>query len=365
MARLGGAPVKTFSIGFGEAEFDELAYARLVARASAPSTTSWCWDPSARRSRGPRLAPRRAVRRLLGHPDLHGVAAGRRAREGGALGRRRRRAVRRATTGTPSRAASGGTGFLPGFARRVLGAVGAGMPDGMRGRNYLRHMALPDVDRYLDAITLFRSDRQLALLTPEAAALVGGEDPWMAERARRATGRPHWLSALQHSDLQGYLPLDILTKVDRMSMAHSIEARVPLLDHTLVEFAATIPPRAAAPERRARRTCSSGRCAGSCPRRSSTRPKRGFAIPLGRWFRGPLAPASSTICCCPRRASSRGIFDRRPDPAHRGAAGARAGGSRSPALDADLVRAVVPPVPRRQPVAADRRERSGALAGAA
>ena len=52
----------------------------------------------------------------------------------------------------------------------------------------------------------------------------------------------HWLSALQYMDIKSYLPNDILTKVDRMSMAHSIEARVPLLDHKFVEFAATIPP---------------------------------------------------------------------------------------------------------------------------
>ena len=56
------------------------------------------------------------------------------------------------------------------------------------------------------------------------------------------TGERHWLSDLQGLDIKTYLPLDILTKVDRMSMAHSIETRVPLLDHKLVEFAATIPP---------------------------------------------------------------------------------------------------------------------------
>src|SRR5260370_9225775 len=56
------------------------------------------------------------------------------------------------------------------------------------------------------------------------------------------SGNGALLSRRQQLDMGGYLALDILTKVDRMSMAHSIETRVPLLDHKLVEFAATIPP---------------------------------------------------------------------------------------------------------------------------
>src|SRR5205823_3471108 len=72
--------------------------------------------------------------------------------------------------------------------------------------------------------------------------LLAGHDPWSDTRRWLGNGRLYWLSALQYADLNTYLPLDILTKVDRMSMAHSIEARVPLLDHKVVEFAATIPP---------------------------------------------------------------------------------------------------------------------------
>ena len=103
-----------------------------------------------------------------------------------------------------------------------------------------------------------------------------------------ATGG-HWLSRLQALDIDNYLPMDILTKVDRMSMAHSIESRVPLLDHKVVEFAATIPPELNLKGgvtkyilKRAMR--------GILPDAIIDRPKRGFAVPLQYWFRGQLGP---------------------------------------------------------------------------
>ena len=233
----------------------------------------------------------------------------------------------------------------------------------MRGRNYLRHIALPDVDRYLDAITLFRSDRLSSLLTPEAAALLGGEDPWTAERARRATGPAHWLSALQYSDLHGYLPLDILTKVDRMSMAHSIEARVPLLDHTLVEFAATIPPELQM-QNGERKALFKRAMRGVLPEAVLSRPKRGFAIPLGRWFRGPLARFVHDLLLS-ETSLGRGIFD--PGEIRRLVAQPERGQE-----DLDLQLWTLISIELwcrlfldRQPVAFDRREPSAALAGAA
>ncbi len=97
----------------------------------------------------------------------------------------------------------------------------------------------------------------------------------------------HWLSALQRDDLAGYLPLDILTKVDRMSMAHSIEARVPLLDHKLVEFAATLPPELLIHGDTTKYLFKES-MRGLVPDEVLTRPKRGFAVPLGEWFRGDL-----------------------------------------------------------------------------
>ena len=182
------------------------------------------------------------------------------------------------------------------------------MREGMKGRNFLRHIALEGADRYLDATTLFRRDQQERLLTPEAAERVAGSDPWRLSRQWLADGDGgHWLSTLQYSDLNTYLPLDILTKVDRMSMAHSLETRVPLLDHKLVEFAATIPPRFRLRGgttkyifKRAMR--------GILPDEVIDRPKHGFAVPLGRWFRGQLRSVVQDLLLS-ERCRARGIFN--------------------------------------------------------
>src|SRR5204863_7384109 len=118
-------------------------------------------------------------------------------------------------------------------------------------------------------------------------ALLAQHDPWRAEALHLAAVNGRWLSALQYLDLKSYLPLDILTKVDRMSMAHSIEARVPLLDHKLVEFAATIPPDLNL--RGGTKHVFKQALRGRLPDVILDRPKQGFAVPLAAWFRGPAA----------------------------------------------------------------------------
>ena len=103
-----------------------------------------------------------------------------------------------------------------------------------------------------------------------------------------ATTDDDWLSAVQYRDLHTYLPLDILTKVDRMTMAHSLEARPPLLDHRLVEFAATIPARFRLRGGTTKYLFKQA-MRGILPDGIIDRPKHGFAVPLARWFRGDLA----------------------------------------------------------------------------
>jgi asparagine synthase (glutamine-hydrolysing) len=101
-------------------------------------------------------------------------------------------------------------------------------------------------------------------------------------------------AAMIQVDLETYLPGDILTKVDRTSMAVSLEARVPLLDFDLVDFALQIPGKwrvtADESKRLFRRAIK-----GIVPNSVLSRPKRGFEVPLGRWFRGPLRHRIETL----------------------------------------------------------------------
>jgi asparagine synthase (glutamine-hydrolysing) len=165
--------------------------------------------------------------------------------------------------------------------------VGAVMPEGMTGRRFLRHIALDGPRRYLDAQSIVRPYELAALFTPEASARMARYDPWQESIAHLGAAGD-WMSGVQYGDLQTYLPLDVLTKVDRMTMAHSIEARPVLLDHKLVEFAATVPQQYLLRNgttkyifKRAMR--------GILPDGIINRQKHGFAVPWAHWFRGDLS----------------------------------------------------------------------------
>jgi asparagine synthase (glutamine-hydrolysing) len=95
------------------------------------------------------------------------------------------------------------------------------------------------------------------------------------------------LSLVQYLDFKTYLPGDILTKVDRASMAHSLEVRVPMLDHKLVEWVSGLPP-AFKFRGREGKFIFKRAMEAHLPREVLYRPKMGFAVPLASWFRGPL-----------------------------------------------------------------------------
>ncbi len=195
---------------------------------------------------------------------------------------------------------------VPAALRGVAGVIGDVMPEGMKGRRFLRHLALDGPRRYLDASTLFRRDEMERLFQSCAFEQVSHFDPW-ADRLRYLQGERDWMSAAQYCDLHTYLPLDILTKVDRMTMAHSIEARPPLLDHRLVEFAARIPPKFRLRENTTKYLLKQA-LRGILPDQIIDRRKQGFAVPLARWFRGELFGFARDILLS-ETCRQRGFFD--------------------------------------------------------
>jgi len=286
MARLSSRPVKTFSIGFVEPDYNELIYARAVSKRFGTDhqdltiepdilgvIDDFAWyldEPFGDSSAIPtymvsKLAAR-SVRVALSGDGGDELFAG--YQRYVVEGRERR------------------LDHIPRFARKMAASVGRIMPPLMKGRNFLRHLAYDGIDRYFDAAAPFNCDDFAQMLTPAAYREMQSYDLTESRRelARRQNG--HWLSNLQYLDTKLYLPNDILTKVDRMSMAHSLEVRTPLLDHKMVEFAATIPP-----DLKLRGTTKyilKKALEGVLPNEILYRPKRGFAVPLNRWFRGQL-----------------------------------------------------------------------------
>src|SRR5438046_3497522 len=106
---------------------------------------------------------------------------------------------------------------IPEPLRQAAGVIGRSMREGMKGRNYLLHLALNGADRYFDACVLFRNVEKESLFTTEVQREIQGRDSLAYWRGFLQKSRMHWLSALQYLDIKNYLPNDIMTKVDRMS----------------------------------------------------------------------------------------------------------------------------------------------------
>jgi asparagine synthase (glutamine-hydrolysing) len=307
MATTTAARIKTFSIGWREQDYNELPYARLVAQRFGTDHHELVLEPDVMELMehlawdldepfgDPSAIPTYMVSRLAAQ-HVKVVLSG----DGGdelfagydkyvvesweRLGR-----------------------VLPAPARAFLGALGRRWPEHLRGKNSLRHFSLPTHERYLDAGTLFTQDQRERLLTIEVRERIGSYEVAQSRLARLAGWSGHWLSALQDLDLRHYLPLDILTKVDRMSMAHSLESRVPLLDHPFVEFAASIPARWKLHHGQTKYVFVNA-LRGLLPDEVLDRPKKGFGVPLGRWFRGSLRPMVRELLLS-EAARRRGLFD--------------------------------------------------------
>jgi asparagine synthase (glutamine-hydrolysing) len=307
MARHTRQRVKTFSIGFADAAFSELPHARRVAKALGTDHRELILEPDA-------LSILDDLTWHLDEPfgDSSAIPTymvSKLAREhvtvvlSGDGGDELFAGYDRYLVEARERIWN----LLPSAGRRVLREVAERLPERVRGRNFLRHVTLPGPQRYLDASTLLRRDEKERLVHPDVAAHLREHDSSRFGLDCLLQDGLDWLSALQRLDLKTYLPLDILTKVDRMSMAHSLEARVPLLDHRLVELACRIPPELKLNGGTTKHVFKKA-MRGILPDETIDRPKQGFAIPLGRWFRGRLGPFVRDLLLS-ERSRARGILD--------------------------------------------------------
>jgi asparagine synthase (glutamine-hydrolysing) len=157
----------------------------------------------------------------------------------------------------------------------------------------LRKRALSPDERFLAGSLVFDPDDKARLYRPEVLARVPWADPLAPRRAALAEGAGlSRLARMQRLDLAAYLPDDVLTKVDRMTMRCSLESRAPLLDHRLVELGLALPDDeklALEPTLVTKRALRSV-AYEHVPRALLDRPKRGFSLPVRRLLRGELAP---------------------------------------------------------------------------
>lgn len=197
----------------------------------------------------------------------------------------------------------------------VFGALGRVWPKAdwaprpLRAKSTFQALAADGAEGYARSIALVGPEQRQQLFGERLLRERGdyrAEQPWI-ETMRNAPARSG-LDAAQYADLKFWLPGDILTKIDRTSMAVGLEAREPLLDSALVRFAARLPERM-----RVRGTQGKWLLKRTMelllPHDILYRPKQGFVVPLTEWFRGPLA-AEATRICSSERLLQGGYFDR-------------------------------------------------------
>jgi len=178
--------------------------------------------------------------------------------------------------------------------RSLFGFLGAAYPKldwapkVFRGKSTFESLARDSVEGYFHSISIFSNSMRSQLFSDGFKSELQGYSGIEVLR-RHAQNAPtdHPLSLVQYLDMKTYLVGDILTKVDRASMAHSLEVRVPLLDHKLVEWMSSVSPDLKLKGREGKYLFKKG-LEPLLPNSILYRPKMGFAVPLAGWFRGPL-----------------------------------------------------------------------------
>lgn len=290
--------VKTFSIGFQDEAFNEADHARAVAKHLGTDHTELVIDPAHARAVIPDL-PFMYDEPFSDSSQIPTFLVSKLARE----------------KVTVSLSGDGGDEIFAGYVRYLgidrlwngVGSVPAGLRRAASGAIQLlspdawdavfspvpaRHKPKFLGDKiHKGAAILAESDADAmyaALVSQwDSEALVNGGLTRPANDATLRDDLPETIARLRYRDMTTYLPDDILTKVDRASMAVALEARVPLLDHRVVEYAWTLPPDRLLQGNQGKKLLRQV-LYKYVPREMVERPKTGFGMPVGDWLRGPL-----------------------------------------------------------------------------
>ena len=181
-----------------------------------------------------------------------------------------------------------------GVRRPVFGLLGRVYPKAdwaprvFRAKTTFEGMARGSVEAYFHSVSILRGPMRERLFSERFKRELGGYDARQVfERHAARAGTDDPLALIQYLDLKTYLVGDINTKVDRASMAHSLEVREPLMDHPLVEWLASLPSSYKLRRQEGKYLLKKS-MEPMLPNDVLYRPKMGFSVPLARWFRGPL-----------------------------------------------------------------------------
>jgi len=316
MADISDAPVNTCSIGFSDPKYNETDYAEQVARQYRTNHWSREVDPD----------DYSLVEKLI---DIYDEPYA----DSSALPTYRVCELAREKV-TVALSGDGGDENLAGYRRYALqmfeqrlrgifpdtlrkpvfGLLGRAYPKAdwaprvFRAKTTFQGLARDHVESYFHGVSILKGDMRQKLFSAGLKQDIQGYSTLdLFNRYGAASGSDDPLSILQYLDLKTYLVGDILTKVDRASMAHSLEVRVPLLDHELVEWIATLPSRFKLHGGEGKYIFKKS-LEGRLPHDILYRPKMGFGVPLGKWFRHELKDSIRQSVLSERMKDS-GLFE--------------------------------------------------------